>query len=120
MGSSDEDGEVQIQSRGRRPRSCSPVPRPGEDFRASQSPCALGLGDAFQLPNEDVAGSFVGLSSTGGECSSKVVWRSRSGPSRPFCQGQSGVVCFCALFLQDALSEVTKIYPSLKLRVFCG
>ena len=40
--------------------------------------------------------------------------RSRSRPSRPSCQGPSGVV----FVLQGALSEVTKIYPPLKLRVF--
>ena len=31
--------------------------------------------------------------STRGECSSKDVRRSRYGPSRPSCQGQSGVAC---------------------------
>ena len=36
-------------------------------------------------------GCFVGTSSTRGECSSKDAWRSRSGPSRLSCQGQSGV-----------------------------
>ena len=54
----------------------------------------------------------------GGECSSKDVRRFRSRPLRLFCQGPSGVACFYALFLQDALSEVTNIFPSLKLRVF--
>ena len=52
MGSSDEDGQVQIQSRRRRPRTCSPVPRPREDFRASQSPCALGLATHFSFPTK--------------------------------------------------------------------
>ena len=36
--------------------------------------------------------------STGGECSSKDVRRNRSRPSRPSCQGSSGVVCFCVLY----------------------
>ena len=35
----------------------------------------------------------------------------------PSCQGQSGVACFHVV-LQDALGEVTKNYPPLKLRVF--
>ena len=38
-----------------------------------------------------------GCLDTRGECSSKGVWRSRSGPSRPSCQGQSGVACFYGL-----------------------
>ena len=50
--------------------------------------------------------------STRGERSSKVVWRSRARPSRPSGRGPRGVV------LQDALSEVTKFYPPIKLRVF--
>ena len=43
-------------------------------------------------------GCCVGISSTRGECSSQDVWRSRSGPSRPSCQGQSGVAYFCVLY----------------------
>ena len=42
-------------------------------------------------------GCCAATSSTRGECSSKVVWRSRSGPSRPSCQGRSRVACFCVL-----------------------
>ena len=53
-----------------------------------------------------------------GRCSSKDVWRSRCRPSRPSCQDQNGVVDFLRILLQDALSEVTKFYPPLKLRVF--
>ena len=40
---------------------------------------------------------FVGISSTGGECSSEGVRRNRSRPSRPSCQGPSGFVCFYVL-----------------------
>ena len=32
-------------------------PRPGEGILASQLSCGLGLGDAFQLPKEDLAGA---------------------------------------------------------------
>ena len=35
------------------------------------------------------------------------------------CHGQSGVACLLRIVLQDALSEVTKIHPPLKLRGFC-
>ena len=56
------------------------------------------------------------FSSTRGVYSSKDVRRSRSRPSRP-----SGAKWSCLLLrivLQDALSEVIRIYPPLKLRVF--
>ena len=46
-----------------------------------------------------------------GECSSKDVWRNCSTPSRPSCRD-------LRIVLQDAPSEITKICPSLKLRVF--
>ena len=49
--------------------------------------------------------------STRGGCSLRDVWRSRSGPSRPSCQGQKEV-------FHGALSEVTKVNPPLKLGVF--
>ena len=67
---------------------------PGEGLRARRRPCGLGLGDASQLPMDDLAGASVGILSTRGDCSSKDVWRSRSRPSRLSCQGRSGVACF--------------------------
>ena len=48
------------------------------------------------------------------------VRRSRSRPSRPSCQGRNGACLLVRIVLQDALSEVTKIHPPLKLRVFVG
>ena len=54
-------------------------------------------------------GCCAGILSISGVCSSKDAWRSRSRPSRPLYQGQSGVAWLCVL--QDALSELTKIYP---------
>ena len=32
-------------------------PGPGEGLRASQSPCGVGMRNAFHLPNEDIAGA---------------------------------------------------------------
>ena len=40
---------------------------------------------------------FAVISSTRGGYSSKNVRQSRKRPSRPFCQGPSGVACCCAL-----------------------
>ena len=38
--------------------SSGPGLGPGEGFRASQPPCGVGLGDALQLPKEDIAGAI--------------------------------------------------------------
>ena len=58
MGGLDEDGDVQILCRGRRMGSSGSGAGLGKGFRASQSPCGVGLGDALQLPEEDVAGAM--------------------------------------------------------------
>ena len=58
----------------------------------------------FSFPRKILRVLYVGISSTRGECSSKDVWRSRSRPSRPSCQGPSGVVCFCVLYCRMHLS----------------
>ena len=53
------NGAVQISS-GRRIFGSGGVGSgPGEGFRARQPPCGLGLGDALQLANEDLAGAFL-------------------------------------------------------------
>ena len=51
----DGNGEVQISSGRRRFVSGGLGSGLGEGLRAGQPPCGLGLGDAFQLPNEDFA-----------------------------------------------------------------
>ena len=63
-------------------------------FRASQSLCGVGWGNALQISKEDFAGAIAGTSRIRSECSSKDVWW------EPF-----------------PLSEATKVYPPLKLRV---
>ena len=50
----DGNGEVQVLSRGKRFGSGSGA-GPGEGIGAGQSPCGVGLGDALQLPKEDLA-----------------------------------------------------------------
>ena len=54
-------------------------------------------------------GCSVGTSSIRGECSSKDVWRSRSRPSLPSCQGPCGVACFGH-----------KMLPSFEVEGLCG
>ena len=60
-------------------------------------PGGLVLGDALQLPKDDLGGALWVFLSTRGACSLKDVWRSRSRPSRLSCQGPSGVACFYGL-----------------------
>ena len=60
----------------------------------------------------------AGISSTRGVYTSKDVWQSRSRPSRPSCQDSKWSCLLLRRVLQDSLSEVTKNYPPLKLRVF--
>ena len=48
---------LEWKGKSRGSRSCGLGPRPGEGIRASQPSCGLGLGDAFQLSKEDVAGA---------------------------------------------------------------
>ena len=63
-------------------------------------------------------GCFVGILSTRGECSSKDVRQNHSRPSRPSCRGSKWCCLLLRIVLHDALSEVTKIYSTLKPCVF--
>ena len=49
----------------------------------------------FSFPRQILRVVCLVTWSTRGECSLKDVWRSRSGPLWPSCQGQSGAACFC-------------------------
>ena len=73
---------------------------PGEGLRARQlASLWCGLGRRTSASQGRSCDCCAGTFSTRGECSSKDVWRSRSRPSRPSCQGPSGVVvCFCVLY----------------------
>ena len=65
---------------GTRSRSLGLGSEPGEGLRAGQSSCGVGLGDALQLPKEDLASAVRVFLSIRGECSSKDVLRSCSRP----------------------------------------
>ena len=74
-------------------------------FERVQSPCRVCLSDALQLPKEDLAGAW---------------WVLRAPKRRVQFEGCAAepLKTIGRVVLQDALSEVTKIYPLLKLRVF--
>ena len=58
MGSIDGNGEIiNGKAKSRRSRSRGFGPGPGEGIRASQPSSGRGLGAAFQLPKEDLAGA---------------------------------------------------------------
>ena len=78
---------------------------PGEGLRAGQPSCAVGVGDALQLPKEDLASAVRVLRA------SEAVRRMRGGPDH------HGYLARVKAELL-ALSEVTRIYFPLKLIVF--
>ena len=77
--------------------------------------CGLGLGDAFQFPKEDLLCGYF-------EHQRLVQFEGCvADPLQTMSAILPGSKWSCLLLrivLQDALSEVTKVYPSLKLRVF--
>ena len=73
----------------------------------------------FNFPGRSCVCSAV-TSNTGGGCGSKVVWRSRSRPSRQFSLGPSWSFLLLCLVLQDVLSEVIQIDPASETECFCG
>ena len=75
-----------------------------------------GLGQRTSASQGKSYECFVGTSSSRGEFSSKDVWRSRSRPFWRSCQAPKWSCSLLRMVLQDAQSEVTKIYPPLKLR----
>ena len=51
----DGDSKIYWQSKRRGSRTSGLGSGPGKGLRACQPPCGSGLGDAFQLPKEDLA-----------------------------------------------------------------
>ena len=85
------------------------VPDLAKASEAGQSPCGLGLGNA--LPKKDLASAVRVFRAPG--CAAE--------PLTTITAILPGFKWSCLLLrcvLQDALSEVTKFYPPLKLRVF--
>ena len=72
-------------------------------YRAGAVALVLDLRKAFERVSLPVVWAWAKHFSFArkiGVCSSKDVRRSRSGPSRPSCQGQSGAACFGVLYLK--------------------
>ena len=62
----------------------------------------------------------AGTSSTRGAFSVKGASRSRSKPPRPFLRGSKWSCSLLLVVFQDALIDVMKAYPPLKLKLFVG
>ena len=67
-----------------------------------------GLGRRISVSQERSCECFAVVSSTRGGYSAKDVRQSRYGPSRPSCQGPSGVACFRALCCGMRLVKLSK------------
>ena len=102
LGDPDGDGEVQTPSTRRRPGSSSLGLGLAKAFERVSLPVVWAWASHIQFPNKDLAECCAVFMSIRGVCSSKDVWRSRSGPSRPSCQGPSGVACFCVSWWQGS------------------
>ena len=106
---------VQISGNNERSRSGSPVLGPGEILRAGQSSSGVGVGNDFRLSQEDIAGVNF-------EHQRRVQFEAcvveRHETIAPILLGSKWSCLLPRIVLQDALGEVTKIYPSLNLRVF--
>ena len=77
--------------------------------------CGLGLGDALQLPKEDTAGAEHQTRMQFERCAAEPLTTITA------ILPKSKWNCLLSRIVrQDALSEITKIHPSLKLRVFGG
>ena len=95
----------------------APGAGPREGLRVGQSSCGLGVGDAFQLRKEDLEGVLWDFF----EHQRRVQFEGCvAKPLRTITAILPGSKwsCLLRIVLQDALSEVTNIYPPLKLRVF--
>ena len=79
----------------------------------------LDLAKAFERVRPSPVVWALATSNTTGECSLQVVRQSHCKTSA-ILPGSRWSCLLLRIVLQDALSEVTKIYPPLKLRVFCG
>ena len=96
-------GKLYTPGRRKRSRSGCRSLGPGKSFRAGQSSSGVGVGNAFQFSQEDLAG---------------VLWVFRAPlasaePLRTVGAILTGSKWSCLLlriFLQDALREVTKMY----------
>ena len=85
---------------------------PNEPSNVSTS-CGLGLVDALQLPKEDTAGAEHQTRMQFERCAAEPLTTITA------ILPKSKWNCLLSRIVrQDALSEITKIHPSLKLRVF--
>ena len=97
--------------KGRRSRNGGVGSGLGEGLQACQLPRGLGLGNALQLPKDDLASAFEHQRSVQFEgCAAEPLRTITAILPRSFWS-----CLLLRIVLQDALSEVVKIYPPLKL-----
>ena len=118
MGNIDGNGKVLWKSKGRRSRSCGLGLGLGEGLRTCQLPSGLGLGDALQLPKEDLAGALRVFRTPEASTVRRLCAAEPLRTIAAILPGSKWSWLLLRTVLQNALSEVTKIYAPLKLRVF--
>ena len=90
-------------------------------FERVSLPVVWALGNALQFPREDIAGSVRVLRAPKASAVRRMCGRAAHDHHGYFASVEVELACFLRIVLQDALSEVTKIYHSLlKLRVLRG
>ena len=118
MGHSDGDGEVQVPSKGRRFGSSGPGAAPGRRHPTGSVSVWCGPGRRTSVSQGRSCGCFVGIF----EHQRRVQFEGCvADPLKTITAILPGSEWSCLLLrivLQDAFSEVTQIYPPLKLRVF--
>ena len=105
---------------GERSSSGSPGLGPGESFRADQSSSGVGVGDAFHLSHEDFCGCYAGTFEDQRRGRFEGCEADPLQTITAILPGSKWSCLLLRIVLQDALSDVTKIYPLPKLRVFVG
>ena len=74
----------------------------------------MGLGDALWLPAANSSSTFVGTLSISEGCFAKNVWQTRCTTILPDSKWS---VSPLRIVMQEAMSEVLKVYPQCKLKV---
>ena len=118
VGHIDGNGKIYGKAKERGSRSSSLGSGPCKGLRACQPSCGLDLGDVLQLPKEDLAGA-VRLFRAPEACAvRKMCGGAAHDHHGSFARVQVELLASTHCFAGCVEREVTKIYPSLKLRGF--
>ena len=118
MGHLAGNGKIQLPGRRKISRRGSVGPGPGKSLRSGQSSSGVGVGNALVFSQEKHCGSYCGFEHQ--RVQFEVCVAEPLQAITAILPGSNWSCLSLCILLQDALSEVTKNYPLLKLRVFVG